>query len=187
MKVNSQDPERLLAETEEEIASEHYILAIEKLRSIKTKFPRTPYAATAQLRIGDVYYAQESFIESGVAYEAFCELYPRHPKVNYARFRVAKSYINQIPSTIARDLSPASRAITAYHSFTKLYPHDPLVEEARQDIKKIRELLAEKELYIADFYKREGIWESAKTRYEKICQLYDDTRSAKRAHQALGK
>src|SRR4051812_10683656 len=65
--VNEHDPESLFKDAEEEVASEHYQIALEKLRSLKNKFPYSKYAPDAQLRIADVYFLQESYTEAAGA------------------------------------------------------------------------------------------------------------------------
>src|SRR4051794_12993325 len=96
--VDENDPASLLKEAEEEIQSDHYQMAIDKLRAIKNKFPYSKFAVDAQLRIADVYFLQESFAEAATSYESFRDLHPKHEKVGYAMFKAAKSYFNDIPS-----------------------------------------------------------------------------------------
>ena len=174
-------------EAEEEIKSDHYQIAIDKLRTIKNKFPYSKYAIDAQLRIADVYFMQESYTESAGAYESFRDLHPKHEKVGYAMFKTAKSYFNDIPSTVARDMTPARKALDAYTDFLRRFPSAPESEEARKDTATVRGLLAEKELYVANFYFHRDFYDSAKPRYKKIIELYPETPAAKTAEERLAK
>lgn len=185
--VTQGDPATLFKEAEEDIDGNHYQIAIDKLRYIKNKFPYSKYAVDAQLRIADVYYLQESFAEAAASYEAFRELHPRHEKTPYAMFRAGKSYYMDLPGTIARDLSTAQKALDAYNDFLRKYPSTPEATEARKDVAEIRKLLAEKELYIGDFYFKRGFYDSAKPRYKKIIELYPETDVAKTAEEKLSK
>lgn len=92
-----------------------------------------------------------------------------------------------IPSTVARDLTSAQKAEDAYTLFIKRFPNDPLIEDARKGRVKTRELLAEKELYIGNFYSNQDQLDSAKGRYEKLIQLYPETPQAKTAADLLAK
>jgi hypothetical protein len=47
--------------------------------------------------------------------------------------------------------------------------------------------LAEKELYIGDFYFKREVYDSAKPRYKKIVELYPETPSAKMAEEKLAR
>ncbi len=183
--VDENDPASLLKDAEEEIQSDHYQIAIDKLRVIKNKFPYSKYALDAQLRIADVYFIQESYPEAATAYESFRDLHPKHEKVGYAMFRAAKSYFNDIPNTIARDLTTARKALDAFSDYLHRFPQATESEEARKDVTQIRQLLADKVLYIADFYYKRDFYDSAKPRYKKIVELYPDTDAAKIASEKL--
>ena len=183
--VDENDPVSLLKEAEQEIKSDHYQLAIDKLRIIKNKFPYSSSAIEAQLRIADVYFMQESYIESEASYEAFRDLHPKHEKTPYAMFHIGKSYYKDIPSTVARDLTPAQKAMEAYRNYLSLYPTGPNVIEAKQDIAEIRNLLASKELAIGDYYLIREFYDSAKPRYKKVIEFYSDTESAKSAQEKI--
>src|SRR6478735_2734813 len=115
--VDENDPGELYKEAEEEISSDHYQLAIDKLRSVKNRFPYSKYATDAQLRIADVYYLQELYAEAALSYESFRDLHPKHEKTPYAMFRIGKSYFSDIPANIARDLTPAYRAQDAFKEY----------------------------------------------------------------------
>jgi outer membrane protein assembly factor BamD len=183
--VDENDPSTLFKSAEDEIRSDHFILAAEKLRSIRNKFPYSQFAPLAQLRLADVYFLQESFGESAVAYETFRDLYPQHDRSAFALFRIAKSYFRDTPSQVARDLASASRAAEAYRVFLRKYPTDPLHDEAAQDLATAEDLLAKKEKEIANFYSKNGQNKAARTRLEKLVNLYPKTPTAAEARQEL--
>lgn len=183
--VDEGDPTSLMKDAEGDIKSDHYQVALDKLRVIKNKFPYSPQAIEAQLKIADVYFMQESWTEAATSYETFRDLHPKHEKAPYAMFRVGKSYFNDIPSPISRDLTPATKALDAYNDFVKRHPNAPEAKEAREDIGSIRRILAEKELYIANFYYKRDYYESAKPRFEKILEMYPETEPAKEAKTKL--
>jgi outer membrane protein assembly factor BamD len=186
-KVDENDPASLYADAEEDIQSEHYQVAIDKLRIIKNKFPYSKYAVDAKLRTADVFFLQESFAEAAMAYESFCDLHPRHEKVAYAMFRVGKSYYNEIPGTVAKDLTPATKSLDAFSAFLARFPQNPESTEAKNAITEIRKTLAEKELYIGSFYSRQDKPEAARARLKKLIEAYPDTEQAKEAKKALEK
>ncbi|MGZ3698774.1 MAG: outer membrane protein assembly factor BamD, partial [Bdellovibrionota bacterium] len=122
-KVQEGEPTQLYAEAEDEIKGDHYQVAIDKLRAIKNKYPYSKVAIEAQLRIADVYFLQESFAEAAAAYESFRDLHPKHEKVEYASFRAAQSYYKDIPGNVARDMTPATKALDAYNDFLRHFPN----------------------------------------------------------------
>jgi len=179
--IDENDPASLMADAEDDIQSNHYQIAIEKLRTIKNKFPYSKHATDSQIRIADVYFLQESFAEAALTYEVFRDLHPKHEKTAYAMFRIGKSYFNDMPGTVARDLTSAQRGLDAYRDFMKRFPTDPQAKEAEADIVTIRDTLAAKELYIGNFYYRSADWDAAKARYMKIQIMYPETETAKQA------
>jgi outer membrane protein assembly factor BamD len=182
--VDENDPASMMKDAEEDIKSDHYQIAIDKLRKIKNKFPYSKYSAEAQLRIGDVNFLQESFTEAALAYETFRDLHPRHEKVSYAIFRMGLSYFKDIPD-LPRDLAPAQRAFDSFQEYLKRFPQGAESAEAKSYAEKSRDLLAEKELYVARFYLREKSIKAAHGRYLRITELYPETRFAKEAQEKL--
>ncbi len=184
-KVNENDPADLFQEAESEIKSDRYIIAIEKLRVIKNKFPYSSFSSKAQLRIADVYFLQDSFLEAAVAYETFRDLHPKHESSAYAFYRTAESYLLDAPSNPARDLTSLSLALQNFERFLKTYPSDERTAQARTKIQEIRVRLASKELLIANFYERTNVPSSAIRRYRKVTELYPETPQAAEAHDRL--
>lgn len=185
--IDESDPGALYNEAEEDVKNDHYQIAIDKLRSIKNKFPYSKYAVDAQLKIADVYFLQDSWPEAAASYETFRDLHPKHEKVGYAMFRLGKSHFNDIPGNIARDLTPATKALTAYQDFLARFPAAPEAAEAKKDVDTIRNTLADKELYIGNFYYKRDFLESAAPRFRKVLDLYPETKAATEAKDRLAK
>ena len=184
--VDESNPAALFKEAEEEAKSDRYQMAIDKFRIVKNKFPYSKESIEAQLRIADIYFMQESYPEAAASYETFRDLHPKHEKTPYAMFRIAKSYFSDLPGTVARDLTTATKALEAYNDFVKRFPGAPEVADAQKDVGEIRKTLAEKELYIAEFYLKRSHPESAQPRLKKIVEMYPETAAAKEAQNKLG-
>lgn len=183
--INADDPASLMKDAEEDIESSRYILALEKLQNIKNKHPYAKEATQAQLRIADVYFLQDNYAEAAATYEAFRDLHPKHPKIGYAYFRVALSHFNDIPGNHARDLTPALRAEAAFDEYLYRFSKDEFSEEARAKRSECRNILAGKEIYIADFYYKRKHWEAARGRYQKVVSTYGDTSFVDHAQKRL--
>ena len=173
--VTPDDPKALYENVEDDIDSSRYQIALDKLRLIKNKFPYSKYSILAKLRTADVYFLQESYAEAAGSYELFIELHPIHGKVSYAAFRLAESHFQDIPGNIARDIFSASAALKAYQNFTRRFPNDKRAPKAKKRLKQCRNILANKELSIAEFYIHWDPAESALGRFEKIVKHYPDT------------
>lgn len=183
--VNPEDPASLMEDAESDIKSDHYQIAIDKLRMLKNRFPYSKEAAIAQLRIGDVYFLQEAFGEASASYEAFRDQYPKHEKASYAILRIGKSFESDIPENPGRDMGSAAKAIESYQEYLSRFPQGAERKEAQDSINKIRTRLAEKEYSVALFYLRRGETVAARNRLAKLQSLYPDTESARLAREKL--
>jgi len=185
--VENGDPAELFKQANDDISSDHFEMAIDKLKIIKNKYPYSKYAVDASLRLADVYFMQEDYTEAALAYESFRDLHPKNPKVDYAMFRIGLSYYNDAPSNVARDLSPDRKAEDAFNDFIQRFPGDPNAAEARKDLGDARANLAKKELYVGNFYYKRHFYDSAKGRYEELLSLYPETPPANEAREKLAK
>lgn len=170
--ANPDDPEALYKEAEEALQDEHFLVALERYRDVKNRFPYSTRATDAELRIADTYFAQESFLEAESAYEIFRELHPTHPKSDYVQFRIGLAYFKQIPDHPGRDLSAAYRSIDAFNVLVDKFKSSSYVGEAKQRIAEARAKLAEYQSYVADFYYRRNHFLSASYRYAALLQEY---------------
>lgn len=169
---NADTPEGAFAIAEEFDKGERFEEAIRRYTEVTNKFPYSNLATKAKLAVADVYYKQESYAEAQVSYQMFKELHPTAPESDYVQFRIGMSYFNQLPSTIDRDLAVADDAILNLTDLIKKYPNSTHVAEAVEKRRVAVKMLAEKEDYIADFYFKRSIFDSALKRYEGLYQNY---------------
>lgn len=165
-------PEGLLAIAKEYEADDRYEEAIRRYQEVRSKFPYSPQALEAELAVADVYYKQESYPESQTAYQSFRDLHPKHPKSAYVHFRIAMSLYLQMPETIDRDMSLAPETILAFNDVLKKYPESEFLKEAQEKRSELVRKMAEKELYVADFYFKRRTFDSALSRYEFVIKEY---------------
>lgn len=174
-RTDANNPQDLVNDAEEDIKDKRYIIALDKLKNVKNKFPYSHMATQAQIRIADVYFVEESYIEAAGAYETFREMHPKHEKSDYVLFRIGESYFLQLPDSSDRDHGPATKAIEAYRELIGLYPKSQYVNDAKAHLKDATEKLAEKERYVADFYYTRDMYDSAALRFEKIVTQFPNT------------
>lgn len=168
---NSSTPEGAFAIAKEYDDGERFEEATRRYTEVKNKFPYSNFATKAELAIADVYYKQESFAEAQIAYQMFKELHPT-VTADYVQFRIGMSFFNQLPSSIDRDLTQANDTIFNLSELIKKYPNSEFVTEAKEKRTATIKMLAEKEEYIADFYFKRKIFDSALGRYEGLFTTY---------------
>jgi outer membrane protein assembly factor BamD len=184
-KVDENDPKSMFEDAEADIASDRYLIALDKLRIVKSKFSYSSYSALAQLRMGDVYFLQESYPEASASYETFVELYPKHEKAGYAQFKAAESYFKDIPSLVARDMKSAQSAVNSYDVYLKKYPTGEFIADATTHRQESFNKLAEKELYIAQFYIRRKKFDAARLRLQKLINQFSGAACLQQARELL--
>jgi outer membrane protein assembly factor BamD len=184
--VNPDDPDSLFAEAQRLLKDEQYLIAVEKLRDIKNRFPYSPRATDAELAIADAYFAQESFLEAESAYEIFRELHPSYPRSDFVQYQIGMSYFNLIPENSARDLSAAYRAIDAFNLLKQRFPDSKLAQEADGRIADSRKRLAEHESFVANFYYDRRHYLSASYRYAALLKDFSNVGYDEEALYRLG-
>lgn len=135
--------------------------AIAKYQEVRNKFPYSKLASEAELAAAQVAFKEESYAEAQAAYQLFRDLHPKHPQSAFVVFRLGLSIYNQVPETIDRDLALAQNAIETFDELIRQYPDSEYVAEAKEKRLDCLKKLAEKELYIANFYLKKKRWESA--------------------------
>jgi outer membrane protein assembly factor BamD len=73
-----------------------------------------------------------------------------------------------------RDLSDIGEALSAYQQLVNLYPNSRYVSEAQTRMEDLRELLAEHEWLVGEFYLRNKRYQGALGRFEFIRENYPD-------------
>lgn len=182
---NSSAPEAQYAEGERLLKKGRYLEAAERFRILKNRYPYSVYAVLATLKVGDVYYEQETFLEAASAYKVFLELYPKHEKADYALFQVGKSYAMLVPDTVDRDQSSADAAIRAFSELERKYKSSSYLEEATKLKSKLLKGLAGQEMYVANFYFVRDMYPSAVGRYRNVLDTFSGTGFNKIALQNL--
>lgn len=162
------EAEVLFREAQDLISKKRYILATERLNTIRSQFPYSYYATHAELLQADVLFSQENYPESAAAYILFRDFHPKHENMGYVIFRIAESFYNQLPSTFDRDLSAGAEAIKYYQELLDSYSNSDYVKGAEERISKVTDMMLKKEVYIADFYFKTKDYSAALSRYEDV-------------------
>lgn len=179
--MEERPPSEIYEIADADLHGDRFQLAIDRFRTIKNRYSLSSYAPLAQLRLGDAYYLQESYIEAAASYEVFIELHPKHPAADYAFFMMCESHLLDSPSSLSRDQSSAMRAIELLEQFSSRYPKSPFRGLVIDRINAVRGRLGQKEIAIGDHYLQWDHYESAYERYRYVTQHLADTSAASSA------
>lgn len=131
-------------------------------------------AAQAQLFLADSYFFLEQFDEAIPSYEEYIEIYPDNEYAKQALYRLALCYYKQI-DTIDRDKTSIVKALENFQNLKNRFPEYSKTKGADDKIKELREMLAEREYYVAKFYLRTKKFKAAEMRFKTILEQYSDT------------
>ncbi len=136
--------------------------------SLRNRFPQSPYALDSELKIADAYFEQREWATAEASYQTFRTLHPTHEKIPYIIYQIGLTQFNRIPSSIDRDQTYTEKAIDSFHELSLSYPNAPQVQEAQKKMAECKRMLAERELYVANFYLRQSDYQAALLRLETV-------------------
>ncbi len=150
-----------------------YASATEYYTKLKENFPFSPYAVEAELSLADCHFLDEEWGPAADAYKEFEALHPRHEAIPYVLFNIGMADLNGYPS-IDRPTNQIEEAYSYFNRLRESYPTTDYAEVAVEKMKQCRKIMAEHELYVADFYFRMEKYGSALLRYKEIIAKFED-------------
>ncbi|MCA9517071.1 MAG: outer membrane protein assembly factor BamD [Myxococcales bacterium] len=172
---------RLYFQAMQELEDGNFIAATTLFQEVASSPRYVRYAALARLRIGDAYFLQDRFPEAAEVYRGFISQYKSDPNLPYARFRVAQSYFERMPSdwfasppAYELDQSLTEQAEAELTGFVTTFPTSRFAPEARKMLAETRKMLFDHELYAANFYASEESWRAVAWRLDRAIETYPE-------------
>lgn len=171
---------KLYEEGERELLKARYDAARDLLRKIVERHPDSDLVPRARFLLGETYYREQDYERAIREFEAFMTLYPGHLIADLVQYRLARSHFDQMP-VVERDQAITAKALAEFQKLLKQYPESRYAPDAIVKIEACRVRLAEKELWVAEYYVRQGNFQAALQRYEVILKDYGRTAVAPQA------
>ncbi len=150
-----------------------YVSAAQFYTKLKENFPFSPYVIEAELSLADAFFLDEEWDAASEAYKEFESLHPRHEAIPYVLYNIGMSNINAYPS-IDRSPQQIDEAYSYFNRVRESYPGTDYAVASEEKMRECRTLLAQHDLYVADFFYRMGRYGSALIRYKNILKEYSD-------------
>ena len=166
------------------LAENFYEDARTSFGKIKRQDTTGEYAPLAQLRTGDSYMQEEHQDLAVAEYQRFLDDYPLHKYAAYAQYQIGMAYFSLIDG-VERAYSPASKALAAFEELLRRFPRNPYREQAQIKINQCRELLAEHEFLVGDFYFRREGWQGVVGRLTGLIRDYPEFERLDEVHYRL--
>ena len=148
--------------------------AAKKFNEVELLYPQSIWAPRSTLMAAYAYYSQLYFTDAIFELERFLDKYKNHPNTDYVYYLIAICHYNQIVDE-KKDLGEIIKAKNYFNILIKEFPNTDFAEDAAYKLELIEEILASKELYLANYYLDREKWVPAMNRYKKIVNEYDTT------------
>lgn len=152
----------------------HYQEARTLLETLINAYPSSEYLAQAKLAVGDSWYQEggtAAWQQAEAEYKDFQTFFPNLPEASEAQLKVANIHYRQMQKP-DRDFHEAMRAADEYKTLIQTYPDSPLVPEARQRLREVEEVLAERQFRIANFYYLRQNYAASQARLQSLVDSY---------------
>jgi outer membrane protein assembly factor BamD len=144
------------------------------LQTLINTYPDSEYIARAKLAVGDSWYAEggsAALAQAENEYKDFKTFFPNMPEAAEAQLKVANIHYRQMEKA-DRDFTHAMRAEEEYRSLIQEFPDSKLVPEAKDRLREVQEVLAEREFRIGRFYYLRDTWAAAMARLQSVVDDY---------------
>jgi outer membrane protein assembly factor BamD len=166
---------------ESNLIHRRYEAATKDFEALDTLYPFGAYSQQSQLDVIYAYYKNGDTESALAAADRYIRLYPRGPNVEYAYY--LKGLINMGPpdgwlerwgrtDPAERDTTSEEQAFSDFNQLIERFPDSPYTADARKRMFYIRNLLAQHQLEVAQFYLRRKTFIAAANRASYIVETY---------------
>lgn len=193
---------QILAGGEEALEKGDYHAAVKYFEAIDALYPFEPEAQQSQRNIIFAYYKSDDFASALAAANRYIRLYPEGKNTDYAYYMKGVVNFDKDRGVLQKlyprkqeylDVSGLKEAFASFKELLKVFPNSVYAKDGEKRMYYIRNLLAENELYIADFYLQRKAYVAASNRASYILkhfkgspQIKDALKIMIESYQALG-
>lgn len=151
-------------------------------------YPDSEYIARAKLGVADSWYEEgttSALAQAEAEYKDFITFFPTMAEAAEAQLKVAGIHYKQMHKP-DRDFTHAKRAEDEYRQMIQQFPESTLVPQAKQRLREVQEVLAEREFRIGRFYYMRQSFAAAEARLKSLADQYPLYSNAEEALWLLG-
>jgi outer membrane protein assembly factor BamD len=173
--VNSKQPDKeLYDKAMHALKKGRYDVARLDLQTLLNTYPETEYAMRAKLAIGDTWYKEggsAALTQAESEYKDFITFFPNTPEAAEAQMKVGDIYFQQMLKP-DRDPANALQAQQEYRTMLQDFPDSTLIPRAKQRLREVQEVLAQRQYEIGQFYATREDWAGAIARLQTVADSY---------------
>jgi outer membrane protein assembly factor BamD len=163
-----------------------YDEAVKNFEDLREKFPLSPYAILALLRLGECHFQEKNYIEAQYQFDNFRRLHPSHAQVDYAMFMAGMCQFKQILD-YDRDQTASHAAVAQMEMLVEVFPNSPYAAKALCKIAEAKKHIAEYEFFVGSFYLKKNNYLGAYTRFDQLLLQYPNSIDRDRVLLAMAK
>ncbi|MGD0825027.1 MAG: outer membrane protein assembly factor BamD [Terriglobales bacterium] len=173
--VGSKQPDKVLFDRAMD-AMKHNRFDVSRmtLQTLINTYPDSEFIARAKLAVADSWYAEggtTALQQAELQYKDFRTFFPNMPEAAEAQLKVANIHYEQMEKP-DRDYTHAMRAEEEYRTLIQDYPDSKMVPRAKQRLREVQEVLAEREFDIGRFYYLRMSYPAAIARLKTLVERY---------------
>ena len=162
----------------------NHVKAIEVFQYLESSFPFDPYAQQGMLEMAYAHLNRDEHDEAIALLGRFIEQNPVHPHIAYAYYLRGVVYFNYGQSLLHyifpyirrnKDPEPWRAAFESFSWIVKNAPDSPYARDAQHRTLFLRNLLAEHEIHVLDFYLRRKAYVAVATRSRTALERYHES------------
>ncbi|MGE4298606.1 MAG: outer membrane protein assembly factor BamD [Desulfovibrionaceae bacterium] len=157
----------------EAMQEKNYSKAAEQFTQLKDRYPFSPYTPQAELALGDAFFLDEKFHEAADAYSEFESLHPSNKEIPYVLYQIGLSNLKTFTS-IDKPNYPVTEALQYFYRLRESFPDSEYAAKAVAHIDSCRRIVADHEIFVADFYWRTEKYQAAWERYRFVLANFAD-------------
>lgn len=188
--------ERLYRSAKDRLETGSCVDAIEHFEKLRAAYPFGPYTQQAQLELAYCYYRTDDLGSAVATLDRFIKLHPAHSHMAYAHYLrglihfgaghgLTDRYLPKDPSQ--RDPGAARRSFQDFSDLIRLFPESIYVADAQLRMQHLRNILAQHEVNVANFYMRRGAFVAAANRARYVVENYQQAPAMPEALVLLAK
>jgi outer membrane protein assembly factor BamD len=158
------------------------------LQTLINTYPDSEFVARAKLAVADSWFAEggsTALQQAEIEYKDFKTFFPNMPEAAEAQLKVANIHYQEMEKA-DRDFTHAMRAEEEYRSLIMEYPDSKLLPQAKQRLREVQEVLAQREYNIGRFYYLRQAFPAAIARLKTLVDRYPLFSGADEALYLLG-
>jgi outer membrane protein assembly factor BamD len=171
--VEEFDAETVFSKANKLIDDKDYNQARALLLEVKNRDLTKKFSPLAQLRIADSFVKEEELEAAVQEYRQFMEMYPDHRYASYAQYQIAMVYYNTIEGP-ERGYGGAARALAEFEKLKRDFPRNPYKDSVEVKMEKCRNIIADYEFLVGEFYMKKGAYAAAIERFEGLLRKHPD-------------